>query len=307
MKNKAITIATRSSPLALWQANFIAKQIQQLDPQQLVHVLPMVTEGDRAGPERWGKESGKGLFVKELEQAILDQRADLAVHSMKDVPATFPSGLGLAVVTERANPFDALISEHYASLDELPHGASVGTASLRRQAQLLKYRPDLKIQVIRGNVQTRLNKMREQKLDALILAQAGLERLNYHALIRETLTPPRMIPSCGQGVLGIECRLDDEQLLALLRPLSCPRTQITTHVERSISAALGGSCHVPMGTFCRWMDAQTLIVHTRILSPDGQKSIEHQGSKPAHESEQLIQETLDALMNQGAAALLAMI
>lgn len=297
------TIATRQSPLALWQANEIARKLQALDPTFSIQLLPMVTTGDTAGPQKWLNESGKGMFVKELEEALLDKRADIAVHSMKDLPAQFPPGLGLAAICERASPYDAFVSQTFPSLNALPLGAKVGTASLRRQAQLLNHRPDLTISALRGNVQTRLKKMQDEQFDAIILAVAGLERLNVHHLIQETLRPPLMLPACGQGAIGVECRLDDERRYAILQKLNCTTTARCVNTERMVNAKLGGNCHVPVAMYCTAVGEQ-LSLQARVLSADGQHCIEAQGHSHWEEASQLAEQCTEALLQQGARALL---
>lgn len=301
---KTFTIATRQSPLALWQANDVARRLQALDPSFSIQLLPMVTTGDTAGPQKWLQESGKGLFVKELEEALIDKRADLAVHSMKDLPAQFPPGLGLAAICERASPYDAFVSQTYASLNALPPGAIVGTASLRRQAQLLNYRPDLTVRPVRGNVQTRLKKMQDEQFDAIILAVAGLERLNFRHLIQDTLSPPLMLPACGQGAIGIECRLDDHDRYTILQKLNCTTTARCVNTERMVNAKLGGNCHVPIAIYCTALTDQ-LSLQARVLSADGQHCIETQGHGHWQDAIQLADQCTEALLQQGAQTLLA--
>ena len=233
-----LRIATRKSPLALWQAEFVRAQLQLHWPQLQISLLPMVTSGDRWLQDRLQSVGGKGLFVKELEEALLDDRADLAVHSMKDVPATFPHGLGLAAICKRDHPLDAFISLMYKSLDELPIGACIGTSSLRRQSQLLAYRPDLIIKPLRGNINTRLKKLLDGEFNAIILARAGLERMGLTHMITETLSENIMLPACGQGALGIECKIDRSDLIELIKPMNDHKTAICVQCERDVNRRL---------------------------------------------------------------------
>jgi hydroxymethylbilane synthase len=301
---RKLTIATRQSPLALWQANYVASLLRQQNPTYTIELLPLITSGDKAGPQKWLTESGKGMFVKELEEALLTKRADLAVHSMKDLPADFPSGLCLATICKRTTPFDALISSHFTSLSELPKGAKVGTASLRRQSQLLHYRPDLNLQPIRGNVQTRLQKMQEEHFDAIILAAAGLERLAMSSLIQETLQPPVMLPACGQGAIGIECRADDQSLLEILQPLNCPITSLCVNTERLVNAKLGGNCQVPIALYCTAPTPKQLHLRTRVLSANGEYCIEAEEYGDWSAAHQIAERCTQALLAQGAKKLL---
>jgi hydroxymethylbilane synthase len=299
------TIATRQSPLALWQANYVSQLIKALDPSYTVELLPMVTTGDIAGPKKWLMQSGKGMFVKELEEALLSKRADIAVHSMKDLPAHFPAGLGLAAICERANPFDAFVSSKYLTFNELPLGAKVGTASLRRQSQLLNHRPDLNIHPLRGNVQTRLQKMQDEQFDAIILAVAGLERLDLNTLIKEELTPPLMLPACGQGAIGIECRQDDHALIEILQKINCATTALCVNTERMVNAKLGGSCHTPIAIYCTAPTPEQLSLQVRILNADGTQCIEAQGHSKWEEASQLAEQCAEALMQQNALTLIS--
>lgn len=302
---RKLTIATRQSPLALWQANHVAAQLKAHHPTYVIELLPLITSGDKAGPQKWLTESGKGLFVKELEEALLTRRADLAVHSMKDLPATFPAGLTLATICKRANPFDAFVSSKFHSLNELPQGAKVGTASLRRQSQLFNYRPDLNLQPLRGNVQTRLEKMKAQNFDAIILAVAGLERLEMNSLIQDILEPPVMLPACGQGAIGIECREDDLSLLEILAPLNCSTTSLCVNTERWVNAKLGGNCHVPIALYCTSPEANQLHLRARVLSARGEQCIEAEETGEWHTAVQLAERCTQKLLSQGAEQLLA--
>lgn len=303
---RTLTIATRKSPLAMWQATTVQRRLQAQYPDLTIHLLPMTTSGDRASQQNWPLEkNNKGLFIKELETALLEKRADLAVHSIKDMPAILPAEFTLACICERGNPFDAFVSPQYASIDALPFGARVGTTSLRRQSQLLAYRPDLQIAPLRGNVQTRLDKLNQGEFDAILLAAAGLERLELASLIRMTLTPPMMIPAAGQGAIGIECRIDDQDLQERLQALSCSRTTRCVQTERAVSAALGGSCHVPVAIFCAFLDNHTLQLTARVLNDKGSTVIEACETNLPDHAPQMAAACVERLFEQGAAALLS--
>lgn len=244
-----VRIATRKSALALWQAEFVKARLQHFHPGLAVELVPMSTQGDRILDTPLAKIGGKGLFVKELETAMLEGRADIAVHSMKDVPVEFPAGLMLSTICEREDPRDAFVSNRFATLAELPVGAIVGTSSLRRQCQLKALRPDLQIRDLRGNVNTRLAKLDAGEFDAIILAAAGLIRLGFVARIRALLPVEQSLPANGQGAVGIECRSDDLALQALLAPLEHAPTRQAVLAERAMNRALQGGCQVPIGAF----------------------------------------------------------
>jgi hydroxymethylbilane synthase len=249
--NRTLTIATRESRLALWQA----EHVQALLSERLgvpVKLLPMTTKGDQILDRALSKVGGKGLFVKELETALADGRADLAVHSLKDVPMELPEGFALAAVLDREDPRDAFVSPRFDGLHALPQGARVGTSSLRRVVQLLAARPDLQIEPLRGNLDTRLRKLDEGQYDAIVLAAAGLKRLGLGERIRATFEPTQMLPAAGQGALGIEVRADDAALIAALTPLIHSNTWLATHAERAVSRGLGGSCSVPLAAHATW-------------------------------------------------------
>lgn len=235
MTTQSLRIATRQSPLALWQAEFVRQELEQRHPGLHVELVPMVTKGDIILDTPLAKVGGKGLFVKELELALLENRADIAVHSMKDVPVDFPDGLGLVTICEREDPRDAFVSNHYDSVDTLPPGSIVGTSSLRRQCQLRERRPDLEIRDLRGNVGTRLGKLDNGDYDAIILAVAGLKRLKLDERIRCALPPEESLPAVGQGAVGIECRLDDERTRSLLSVLNHAQTDICVRAERAMN------------------------------------------------------------------------
>ncbi len=270
MKSTTLRIATRRSPLALWQAEFIKNQLKAYWPTLHIELIPMTTSGDRFLDDSLQKIGGKGLFVKELEEALLHHRADIAVHSMKDVPYLFPEKLILPIICKRETPYDAFISSSYRALQHLPEGATVGTSSLRRGAQLLAFRPDLTIVPLRGNVGTRLQRLDEGKYDAIILAAAGLTRLNLTHRIQQVLDKNILLPACGQGALGIECRQDDEQTQQLIQPLHHPEDALCVQTERAVNAHLGGSCHTPVAIFCEKIDHANLRLEAKVLSENGQ-------------------------------------
>jgi hydroxymethylbilane synthase len=249
MSKNIVRIATRKSALALWQAEYVKAQLEKHHDNITVELVPMTTKGDIILDTPLAKVGGKGLFVKELEVAMLEDRADIAVHSMKDVPVEFPEGLGLEVICPREDPRDAFVSNTIENFESLPHGAVVGTSSLRRQCQIKALRPDLQIRDLRGNVNTRLKKLDDGEYDAIILAAAGLIRLEMPERIKEYIAPELMLPANGQGAVGIECRTDDENIKALIAPLECKETRTRVLAERSMNRALEGGCQVPIGSY----------------------------------------------------------
>lgn len=299
-----IRIATRKSPLALWQAHFVQSRLQQLYPQLRVELLPMSTKGDKILDSPLAKVGGKGLFVKELEQAILAGDADIAVHSMKDVPVEFPEGLGLTIICERDDPRDAFVSSRFTSIAELPAGSRVGTSSLRRQCQLRAQRPDLQIIDLRGNVNSRLAKLDAGEYDAILLAAAGLRRLGLHERIAALLPPEQSLPANGQGAVGIECRLDDDDLLTLLAPLEHAPTRQRVLAERAMNRALQGGCQVPIGAYAE-LDDRTLWLRGLVGLPDGSRILRAELRGAADAPEALGQALAEQLLAQGAAELLA--
>ena len=306
MIKQTLRIATRKSPLALWQANHIAQKIQTHFPHITIKLLPLVTSGDRFLKDKLLAAGGKGLFVKELEEALLDHRADIAVHSMKDVPSELPQNLILQAICHRDDPFDALISPTHQTLETLPENAIIGTASLRRKAQLLAYRADLNIQILRGNINTRLEKLNAGQYDAIILAGAALQRMNWQHLIAQSLMPPMMIPSCGQGALGIECRVDDPVTHALIAPLNDPLTSLCVLTERRVNTALGGNCHVPLAIYCAPNTQQdTLRLQTKVMSTDGQVVITDIQTGAMANANSLADQAVKSLRAQGADQLLS--
>jgi hydroxymethylbilane synthase len=267
-----VVIATRESALALWQANFICDRLSKLYPQTEFSIFGMTTRGDQILDVSLSKIGGKGLFIKELEQALEDGRADIAVHSMKDVPMDMPEGFSLAAIAEREDPRDALVSNQYASLDELPPDSVVGTSSLRRESQLRARFPHLQVRPLRGNVQTRLRKLDEGQFSAIILAAAGLKRLGLGDRIAALLSTELSLPAVGQGALGIECRSDRTDLLKLMEPLHHAQTAQCVEAERAMSRALGGSCQVPLGGFAE-IKAGVLRLRGFVASQDGMRII----------------------------------
>ncbi|KJV42570.1 hydroxymethylbilane synthase [Acinetobacter indicus] len=298
-----LKIATRQSPLALWQAEHIRARLEALHAGLNVELVPFVTQGDKILDTPLAKIGGKGLFVKELEAALLDGRADLAVHSMKDVPMALPEGLSLAVICEREDPLDAFVSNTYASFQDLPQGAKVGTSSLRRKCQILKARPDLEIIDLRGNVGTRLSKLDAGQYDAIILASAGLKRLGLSERIRHTLTPEVSLPAVGQGALGLECRTNDQAVLELILPLMDDETNVCVRAERAFNAYLEGGCQVPIAGYATLKDGQ-LSMEGRVGSVDGQTLLSAQLSAAPEQAEQLGEQLAQNLLAQGAGELL---
>lgn len=298
-----LKIATRQSPLALWQAEHIKARLQQLHPHLQVELVKFVTQGDKILDTPLAKIGGKGLFVKELESALLDGRADLAVHSMKDVPMQLPDGLELPVICEREDPFDAFVSNHYVSFDDLPKGAIVGTSSLRRKCQILHARPDLIIHDLRGNVGTRLAKLDSGLYDAIILASAGLKRLGLATRIRHTMLPSMSLPAVGQGALGLECRAEDTQILNLIEPLRHTETQSCVRAERAFNAYLEGGCQVPIAGYATLAE-QTLTIEGRVGSVEGQTLLKAIHTGDIHAPEDLGEALAKDLLAQGAGELL---
>ncbi|EHN71444.1 hydroxymethylbilane synthase [Aliivibrio fischeri] len=298
-----VRIATRKSPLALWQAHFVKDALQAAHPGLEVELVTMVTKGDIILDTPLAKVGGKGLFVKELEVAMLEGRADLAVHSMKDVPVEFPEGLGLVTICEREDPRDAFVSNTYNNIDELPQGAVVGTCSLRRQCQLKEARPDLIIKELRGNVGTRLQKLDDGNYDAIILACAGLIRLGLEDRIKSAIEPEQSLPAVGQGAVGIEARLDDDRLRTLLEPLNHPETANRVLCERAMNNRLEGGCQVPIGSYSL-IDGDQIWLRALVGEPDGSVMIRGEVSGPVSDAEALGTQLADQLLNDGAKEIL---
>ncbi|MDY6456679.1 hydroxymethylbilane synthase [Acinetobacter faecalis] len=300
---KTLKIATRQSPLALWQAEHIRARLEALHADLTVELVTFVTQGDKILDTPLAKIGGKGLFVKELEAALLDGRADLAVHSMKDVPMALPEGLTLAVICEREDPLDAFVSNAYASFNDLPQGAKVGTSSLRRKCQILKARPDLEIIDLRGNVGTRLSKLDAGNYDAIILASAGLKRLELADRIRHTLDPVVSLPAVGQGALGLECREDDQAVLDLILPLMHDESNVCVRAERAFNAYLEGGCQVPIAGYATLQDGQ-LTIEGRVGSVDGETLLQVNLKGQLEDAEKLGVQLAQELLALGAGELL---
>ena len=299
MFEKTLKIATRQSPLALWQANYVKDRLQQLYPDLTIELVPMVTKGDVILDSPLAKIGGKGLFVKELENALLNKEADIAVHSMKDVPMQFPEGLGLAVICKREDPRDAFVSNSYRTFTELPQGAVVGTSSLRRQCQLKALRPDLDIRSLRGNVGTRLSKLDNGDYDAIILASAGLIRLGLADRIASFIEVEQSLPAAGQGAVGIECRTDDVQVKQLLAPLADAETTCCVLAERAMNNHLQGGCQVPIGGYAVLQQGQ-LYLRALVGNVDGSQIIRAEGKSAVKNADVLGVQIAEQLLAQGA-------
>ena len=304
MNKKLIRIATRESLLALWQAEYVATALENAHPGLEVELVKMKSQGDKILDTPLAKIGGKGLFTKELEDGLLRGDADIAVHSMKDVPMELPEGLHLPVICPREDPRDAFVSNKYESLDTLPVGAVVGTSSLRRQAQLLARRPDLKIEFLRGNVQSRLRKLDDGMYDAIILASAGLKRLKLESRITEIIEVTTMLPACGQGAVGIECRTDDDEVNVMLASLNDPRTSARVLAERAMNRRLEGGCQVPIGGYAE-LDHGVIVLHGLVGRPDGTEVVSGSISGYPEAAEELGTVLAEDLLARGADAILA--
>lgn len=303
MSDNLIRIATRKSPLALWQAEHVAGRLKSIYPGLVVELVGMSTQGDRILDTPLAKIGGKGLFVKELEQGMLEGHADLAVHSMKDVPVTLPEGLHLAVIMEREDPRDAFVSNRYNDVSQLPLGARVGTASLRRQLQLTAYRPDLEILSLRGNVNSRLAKLDAEQYDAIILASAGLKRLGFDKRISSYMTPEQSLPAIGQGAIGIECRYGDERVNRLIAPLNHAETAICVTSERAMNRRLMGGCQVPIAGYAQ-MDGDGLRMRGLVGEVDGSEVIRAERRERPANAELLGLAVAEDLLSRGAGRIL---
>jgi hydroxymethylbilane synthase len=299
LTEKTIRIATRQSPLALWQAEHVAALLEQAFPGVKTELIKMVTRGDKILDAPLAKIGGKGLFVKELEQGMLEGAADIAVHSMKDVPVDFPVGLHLAAILTREDPTDALVSNHYSSLAELPANAKIGTSSLRRQCQLKERLPYAQVLPLRGNVNTRLAKLDAGDYDAIILASAGLIRLGMKARITQSLDPSDSLPAIGQGAIGIECRVDDAEMNAMLQRLHDPDTGLCVSAERAMNARLQGGCQVPIGGFAQCINGQ-LFMRGLVGDPDGSVLFRAECWAKVEQAEIMGRKIADDLLAQGA-------
>ena len=303
MQPDTLRIATRKSPLALWQAEHVADRLRQAHPGLRVELIGMITRGDKILDSPLAKVGGKGLFVKELEQGLLEGLADLAVHSMKDVPVDFPAGLGLPVILAREDPRDAFVSHHYAHPDALPVHARVGTSSLRRQCQLAARYPGWEIRSLRGNVGSRLAKLDAGEFDAILLAAAGLKRLGLEERITLALEPEFSLPAIGQGAIGVECRLDDTRTRELIAVLDDPATQVRVAAERAFNARLQGGCQVPIAGHAL-LDHGQLWLRGLVGEPDGSRIIAGERRGPAVEAEALGAALAEELLGRGADAIL---
>ena len=304
MAIQSIRIATRKSELAMWQANHIKQALQKIHPQLKIELIGMTTEGDSRLDTALNKIGGKGLFVKELEYAIQRGEADIAVHSMKDVPMELPSGFTIAAICERAAPQDAFVSNHYESLEALPKGATVGTSSLRRSCQLQAWRPDIAIKLLRGNVITRLKKLDEGEYDAIILAAAGLQRLNLAQRIRTILPIEKILPAAGQGAIGIECLSNNEELIKLLQSLEHVATRQCITAERALNICLHGGCHVPIGAYAVIQKNQ-IYLRGMVGQPDGKLILRAEINGDLNAPEILGEKLAKKLVQQGAEKILA--
>lgn len=303
MTSTRIRIATRQSRLALWQAQQVSDLLRAAHPGLKVELVAMVSRGDRLLDAPLAKIGGKGLFVKELENALLEGRADVAVHSMKDVPMDFPAGLSLPCICPRDDPSDAFVSNRYDDLRQLPRGALVGTSSLRRQAQLLAVRPDLEVRFLRGNVGTRLERLDAGLYDAVVLASAGLKRLGLAERIRAVLPPQICLPAAGQGAIGIECRDGDQDILTLLEPLQDTESTWRVLAERAMNRRLNGGCQVPIAGFAEIHQGQ-IWLRGLVGRPDGSLLLRAQGRAPWQEAESLGARVAEDLLAQGAQEIL---
>ena len=304
MANRTIRIATRQSPLALWQAEHVSTRLRQAFPNIDTELVTMVTRGDKILDAPLSKVGGKGLFVKELEQGMLENRADIAVHSMKDVPVEFPQGLHLAVIMEREDPSDAFVSNHYRNLEEIPKNARIGTSSLRRQCQIKARFPDSEILSLRGNVNTRLAKLDAGEYDAIILASAGLKRLGLEQRITERLETQDSLPAMGQGAIGIECRDDDSDIHQYLRVLHHDATHLCVTAERAMNARLNGGCQVPIAGFAEII-GDRLHMRGLVGHPNGSVLYRTEGSASLNQAEVLGIRLAEDLLAQGAAQILS--
>lgn len=303
MKRKKITIGTRGSKLALWQANYIADCVRNQYPGLEVNLVHIVTTGDKILDVPLAKIGGKGLFTKELETAMLNGEIDLAVHSLKDMPTELPEGLLLAAITERADAGDAFISPRYGTVENLPYGAKVGTSSLRRKAQLLKYRPDLIIHDLRGNLDTRLQKLDTGDLDAILLAVAGLKRLGWQDRITQVLSSEICLPAVGQGALAIEARSNDAEVLDMLAFLNHQETRWAVEAERAYLAEVEGGCQIPIGVYAT-LQQDILTLEAAILSVDGKRQVRQTISGSSQKAKQLGQTLAQDMLNAGGRKIL---
>ena len=301
---KTLRIATRSSPLAMWQAEDVSRRLQELYPELDIQLVTMKTKGDKILDAPLAKVGGKGLFVKELEEGILAGKADIAVHSMKDVPVEFPQGLELALILKREDPRDAFVSNKYDNLATLPDDAVVGTSSLRRQTQIREQFPNIKLDWLRGNVNTRLRKLDDGDYDAIILAAAGLKRLGFESRIRSSLEPEQSLPAIGQGAVGIETRSDDEAVKQLLAPLADADTTLRVQAERAMNEKLNGGCQVPIAGYAV-LEGDQLYLRGLVGEPDGSIVLRAEIRGAATDAVALGIKLAEDLLSQGAGEILA--
>ena len=298
-----IRIATRKSKLALWQANHVSNLLKELPEIEGVELLPLSTKGDQILDQNLQKIGGKGLFIKELEYAILQNKADIAVHSMKDLPVLLQEEFFIAAVLKRESPFDCLLSKKKLKLAELKSGSLVGSSSLRRQSQILKLRPDLKVKNLRGNVNTRIDKLESEDYDAIILAEAGLDRLELSSNISQTFSTAEMVPAAAQGVIGIECLRQKEEIIDIVSRLNDFETEVTTNCERSVNSALFADCHSPIGSYATYANGKCRL-ESIVISPDGSIEARDSVTGSANNAEELGLELADRLKKIGAIEIL---
>ncbi len=299
MTDKPIRIATRRSILAVWQAEEVARRLREAHPGLEVELVKIKSKGDKILDTPLAKIGGKGLFVKELEQSMMDGEADIAVHSMKDVPMELPEGLELPVILEREDPRDAFVSNRYGHPSEMPEGAVVGTSSLRRQCQVRDNHPGLAVHWLRGNVQTRLGKLDAGEYDAIILASAGLKRLEYHDRITHLLEPEESLPSVGQGAIGIECRSDDERVKELIAPLDDRDTAVRVGCERAMNNRLNGGCQVPIAGYAL-LDGDEIHLRGLVGRPEGDRMLREELRGPVADAERIGRTVAERLLERGA-------
>jgi hydroxymethylbilane synthase len=304
LSENIIRIATRKSPLALWQAEHVASRLVDIFPNLKTELVKMTTRGDKILDAPLAKVGGKGLFVKELEQGMLEGNADIAVHSMKDVPVEFPEGLHLAAILTREDPRDALVSNHYSSLADLPENACIGTSSLRRQCQIKEQFPNAEIFALRGNVNTRLSKLDDNEYDAIILAAAGLKRLGFDDRISQALQPEQSLPAIGQGAIGIECRTNDQRINEMIRVLHDEQTSICVIAERAMNETLHGGCQVPIAGFAQ-IDQGWLTLRGLVGKPDGSIIYRTRKHGAIDQAAEIGKKAAEDLLNQGADKILS--
>ncbi len=303
MTRSSLIIATRESPLALWQANWVKSRLEHFHSSLKVTLLGLTTSGDQITDETLLKAGGKGLFVKELEEALLQGRADIAVHSMKDVPMELPPGFSLPVMCEREDPRDAFVSNQYTFLEELPLLSSIGTSSLRRQSQLYAASPGIKLENLRGNVNTRLARLDRNEFSAIVLAAAGLKRLNLENRIRSYLSIEQCLPAPGQGVLGIECRSNDKEVESIISPLNHLETALCVRTERAMCQYLGGGCHVPIAAYATLVENK-IVLQGLVARPDGTLILRAKQAGDVSTPELLGINVAKELVQQGAESIL---